>query len=355
MVVSRRSGVPPDVTVRGKGHLRYVIFAVFAIFYLIGVPLLLQGHSYVLSTLASASVISVISLGVWLTFAIGRINIGQGAFCLLGGYACALAITELGLSFWLAMPLAGLVCAVIGIPLGWAMLRLKGVYFAMITLSLTEAARLLMLTAVPVTGGATGIINIPVPQEISLFGLVLVPDFSTINRHVGMYVVAAVLLLLSLIAMWRIANSRLGRVFRALQQGEDLARSIGINVTKHRIMAYAICCFLGGIGGAYFTVAQQSIYPGSFSIHASVYFMLYCFLGGLAYVFGPVVGGFVLFLGFELLHELQQYQMLFYSGLMIALMLWLPNGLLSLPLAERYLGARAQMAGLTGPDTDPQR
>ena len=102
--------------------------------------------------------------------------------------------------------------------------------------------------------------------------------------------------------------------------------------------AFAICSGFAGIGGAFFTASQQSIYPSSFTVQDSIFFMLYCFLGGLSYVFGPVVGTFVLFLSFELLAELREYQTLIYALIMILAMLWLPNGLLSLRMAPAGLG-----------------
>jgi branched-chain amino acid transport system permease protein len=99
-----------------------------------------------------------------------------------------------------------------------------------------------------------------------------------------------------------------------------------------RILAYAISSFLGGVGGAIFVAIAQSIYPSSFTVNDSVNFMLYCFLGGLAYVFGPILGTLVLYFGWDLLFQTGEYQLLIYSGVMIVLMLALPNGLLSLRL-----------------------
>jgi branched-chain amino acid transport system permease protein len=119
-----------------------------------------------------------------------------------------------------------------------------------------------------------------------------------------------------------------------LQQDEALAASIGINVAWYRVIAFAICCAFGGIGGAVFTAYVQSIYPTSFTVTDSTNFMLYCFLGGLQYVIGPVVGAFVLFLGFQFLSVFQSYQTLIYALLLIASMLLLPNGLLSLRLSR---------------------
>jgi branched-chain amino acid transport system permease protein len=96
------------------------------------------------------------------------------------------------------------------------------------------------------------------------------------------------------------------------------------------VIAYGFSCFLGGVGGAFFAAFHQNIYPATYSVTDSVNFMLYCFLGGLDFVFGPVVGAFLLVISFELLHDLQQYQALIYGIQMISCILWLPNGILSL-------------------------
>jgi branched-chain amino acid transport system permease protein len=106
--------------------------------------------------------------------------------------------------------------------------------------------------------------------------------------------------------------------------------SIGINVAKYRVIAYGFCCFLGGVGGAFFAAFHQNNFPATYSVTDSVYFMLYCFLGGLDFIFGAVVGAFLLVISFELLHDLQEYQALIYGTLMISCILWLPNGILSL-------------------------
>lgn len=306
--------------------------AIVLAIYLALVPALLSHEPYRLGVLSTASVLSVIAAGVWLTFYIGRINIGQGAFALIGGYATALLMTSVGLSFWLALPLAGIIAAAISVVIGAAVLRLKGVYFAMLTLSLTETARLAAQSFSGLTGGATGITNIPLPGAIEVAGLTLVPDFATVNKHLAVYFLAALMTVLCFAAMYRIVNSRIGHLFRSLQQNEELASSIGVDVARLRIVAFAISSFLGGIGGAFFVAMQQSVYPASFQIQDSIYFMLFCFLGGLGYVFGPIIGTFVLFLGFEVLQGFNEYQPLIYSILMIALMLWLPNGLMSLTL-----------------------
>ena len=309
--------------------------AAIAAFFLaiyIGVPwaIAASGRTDFYYTLTSVALLSIASAGVWLTFYIGRINIGQGAYALAGGYVSAILMTQYGLSFWTTLPVAGIFCAVLAVLIGLPILRLRGVYFAMVTLVLTEVMRLTAL-ALPITQGAKGITSIPLPGELSLFGITLIPDFATLeNPKIGFYWMAVTFMVIAYAVLWRIVNSRLGHLCRSLQQNEELASSIGVNTAYLRVIAYSISSFLGGIAGASFIAISQSIYPSSFQVTDSVNFMLNCFLGGLGYVFGPMLGTLMLYFGWDLLFTTGEYQLLIYASLLIALMLALPNGVLSL-------------------------
>lgn len=309
-----------------------------AIFVLVPVLISASGRWDLYYTLTSVALLSIGSAGVWLTFYIGRINIGQGAYALMGGYVSAVLMTKVGVSFWATLPLAGLFCAAISVLIGLPILRLRGVYFAMITLVLTEVTRLTAL-ALPVTNGAKGITSIPLPGALSVFGVTIIPDFATLaNPKLGFYFLAVTIMVLTYLALWRIVNSRLGHLCRSLQQNEELAASIGVNITYLRVLTYAISSFFGGLSGAVFVAISQSIYPSSFAVADSVNFMLYCFVGGLGFVAGPMLGTFLLYFGWDLLSVAKEYQLLIYSSAMIAMMLVLPNGVLS--LLDRKGGAK---------------
>jgi branched-chain amino acid transport system permease protein len=317
--------------------LQLVGFVVFGLIMLLVVPLVVTatGRNDLYYTLTLISLLAVASAGVWITFAIGRINIGQAAYALIGGYVSAVLVTVYGVSFWLTIPLAGLFCAIVAILIGLPILRLRGVYFAMVTLVSTEVARLTAL-ALPITNGAKGMVNLPLPGPLAMGPLTIIPDFATLeNSRAAFYLLAVVVLLLSYAGVWRLVHSRVGKLFVALQQNEELASSTGINIAAMRIIAYAISSFLGGIAGAVFSAVSQSVYPSSFTTQDSINFMLNCFLGGLGYVFGPIIGTFVLRFGWDLLFETAKFQLLIYSSVLILLMLVLPNGLLSL-LAMRF-------------------
>jgi len=298
----------------------------------IGVPLIIgaTGRWDFYFTLTSVALLAIASAGVWLTFYIGRINIGQGAFALIGAYVSAILVVKAGWSFWISLPAAGLFAAVVAILIGLPILRLRGVYFAMITLVLTQVVTLTAL-ALPITNGARGISNIPLPSGISVFGIAILPDFAAMeNTKLAFYYTACIIMILTYAALYRLVNSRLGHLCRSMQQNEELASSIGVNISYIRIVIFAISSFFGGLGGAMFGSIAQSVYPSSFQVADSVNFMLNCFLGGLGYVFGPMLGTLVLYFGWDLLFEFGKYQMLIYSTILIIIIRFLPNGLLSI-------------------------
>lgn len=283
------------------------------------------GHSrYLLSVLMNCAGLSVVALGVWLTFTIGRINICQAGFALIGGYTTAILLSRYGFSFWIALPLSALVSALAGALVGSFILKLRGIYFSMLTICVTEAIRLAFLNGGALTQGSKGITGLPQP----LGG----------DSALPMYYIAIALLAFGLLVTWRVHYSRLGRIFRAMRLNEDLAESFGTNVWRYRVTAFAIACALGGLGGSYFAVFTQSIYPQSFTVEHSIYYMLFCFLGGLEFVSGAMVGAFALTILFELLSQFQQFQTLIYGVLMIAVILLLPNGVMAIRSATK--GAR---------------
>lgn len=298
-------------------------FAALAVLFLVILPAIFAGNGYWLTVLGNAALLAFASLGVWLTFSIGRINIAQGAFALIGGYVTAILDTRYGFPFFASLPLAGIVAGAVGYAVGWPILRLKGVYFAMITLVLTEVATYAFLNGGSFTNAASGITDIPRPHLLA--------------TSLELYLASAVLLMIGVGVVWRFHVSPVGAVFRAMRQGEDLAASFGIDIARYRLLAFVVSSGMGGIAGAMFAAVQQNVFPTSYSVNDSINFMLYCFLGGLEWVIGPVVGSFLLIVVFQLLSAIQSYQVLLYAILMIVVMLFLPNGILSLP---RVISAR---------------
>lgn len=316
---------------KNKNFIIKVLVAIFILLVVIPSILVYSGRNDFLYGITSVSILAMISAGVWLSFYMGRINIGQGAYALIGAYTAAVLVTQLNFSFWITLFLAGIVAAMFSIVIGLPILRLKGVYFSMITLTLTEVVKLLAIALVPVTNGPRGITNIPLPDELSIFGLTIIPDFATMeNTKIGFYYLGVISMIITFAILYRLVNSRMGILLKSLQQNEELASSFGVNISNLRVISYAISSFFGGVGGAIFINLTQSVYPTTFQVADSINYMLYTFLGGLAYVFGPILGAFVLYFSWDMLFIFKEYQLLIYSSIMILLMLFLPNGLLSI-------------------------
>ncbi|MFT6141443.1 MAG: branched-chain amino acid transport system permease protein [Psychromonas sp.] len=313
-----------------KKNIFGILLFCISVYILVPFIIDITGRSDFYYTLTSVALLSIASAGVWLTFYIGRINIGQGAYALAGGYVSAILVTQFDFNFWLTLPLSGIFCAILSILIGLPILRLRGVYFAMVTLVLTEVMHLATL-ALPITQGAKGITSIPLPHAVEIFGITFIPDFSTLeNPKIGFYMMGVTMMIITYGIVWRLVNSRIGHLCRSLQQDEELSASIGVNTANLRIIIYSISSFFGGIAGASFIAISQSVYPSSFQVADSVNFMLNCFLGGLGYVLGPMLGTLTLYFGWDLLFTTGKYQMLIFSSLLILLMLLLPNGMLSI-------------------------
>ncbi len=292
---------------------------------LVLLPLFTGSSRYLLSVLMNCAGLSLVAFGVWIIFTIGRINICQAGFALIGGYTTAIMLSHYGFSYWIALPASALIAALIGAVIGTFILKLRGIYFSMLTICITEAIRLAFLNGGDFTQASKGITGLPQP-------------FAS-ESALPMYYLAVALLAFGLLVTWRVYYTRLGRIFRALRLNEDLAESFGTNVWRYRVMAFSIACALGGLGGSYFAVFTQSIYPQSFTVEHSIYFALFCFLGGLEFVSGPMIGAFTLTILFELLSRFQQYQTLIYGIVMIAVILLLPNGLMA--IRAKSLGGKA--------------
>ena len=309
------------MTITNPLKKRDLVVALGVLAVMLVLPLFTGGSRYLLSVLMNCAGLSLIAFGVWLTFTIGRIDICQAGFALIGAYTTAIAMSRWGLSFWLALPLSALVAALIGGVIGSFILKLRGIYFSMLTICVTEAIRLAFLNGGDFTRGSKGITGLAQPFDG--------------DSPLPMYYLAVALLAVGLGVTWRMHYSRVGRIFRAMRLNEDLAESFGTNVWRYRVMAFVAACGLGGLGGSYFAVFTQSVYPQSFTVEHSIYYMLFCFLGGLEYASGAMVGAFVLTILFELLSQFQQYQTLIYGVLMIAVILLLPNGLMAIRNAAK--------------------
>jgi len=233
------------------------------------------------------------------------------------------------LSFWLGLPLAMLGCFAIGLALGFPALRVQTIYLAFATLGFNTAVWLVMRNEEWLTGGTFGINNIARP---SLFG------FSLDGNLAYYYFVLGTTLLLAAL-LWGLLRSPWGKAFTALRDNPIRAESLGINIQAYTLLSFAIGAACAGVAGALFASLVQFVEPAPFGVGASIMMYLMVVVGGPGYFFGPLLGSAVGVLLPEWLRFAQAWYLFVFGSAVIVLMLWLPDGLLSIP--DRIKARRA--------------
>ncbi|WP_280855195.1 high-affinity branched-chain amino acid ABC transporter permease LivM [Pararoseomonas indoligenes] len=303
-------------------------------------------------------VLTYVMLGWGLNIVVGLaglLDLGYVAFYAVGAYAYALLSTNFGLSFWICLPLAGIMAAFWGVILGFPVLRLRGDYLAIVTLAFGEIIRVVLINWVSLTGGPNGISGIPRP---SFFGLNFTAgggpgsfaDFfglepSPTHRVVFLYYLILVLALLTNWVTLRLRRQPLGRAWEALREDEIACRALGINVTNTKLTAFAIGAMFGGFAGAFFATRQAFVSPESFTFIESAIILAIVVLGGLGSQLGVALAALVMIGGFEAFRDLEEYRMLVFGGAMVAIMVWRPRGLVSTRTPSIALGKRRAISG----------
>lgn len=291
---------------------------------------LIAKNEFFLHVLILIFLYSAIAMSLRLIMTTGEVSFAHAGFMGLGAYASALAVMRLGLSFWLALPMAGIIAAAIAVPVGYPAFKTKGVYFFVITTAFGEVIRLLLNYWGSVTGGPPGLIGVPKPKPLP--GLDAVMDF---HFRLPYYYLFYAFLLLTALVMYRLDRSRLGKIFVAIQQADSLAESIGVNIMKYKLVAFIIACFFAGLAGSLYAHYITFLNPQVFSLQFSLFLLACVVVGGQGGVTGPITGAVVLVLVSELVRGVAQYQMLFYAVGMIVVVLFLPQGVISLPTRIR--------------------
>lgn len=250
----------------------------------------------------------------------GLLDLGYAAYFAVGAYCIGILTQTLHLSFWMALPLAGLFAMVLGSFIGFTVLRLRSDYLTMVTLGFGEIIRI-TANNLDVTGGPSGIFGIQGP---SLFGFQL-------NQPIHFYYLMLVVLIISTIAVARLGNSRIGRAWACLREDEDAAEAMGINTLGYRMLAYLTGTFWAGLTGAVFAVKMTAVSPNSFGFMQSVTILLAVVMGGLGSVPGVILGGALVIILPEFLRSVADWRYLVFGIALILLMLFRPTGLWPAP------------------------
>jgi branched-chain amino acid transport system permease protein len=317
------------------------------------VPVLFYQNRYLLDL--GILVLTYVMLGWGLNIVVGLaglLDLGYVAFYAVGAYSYALLATHFGLSFWICLPLAGILAAFWGVLLGFPVLRLRGDYLAIVTLAFGEIIRLVLLNWQDLTGGPNGISGIPRPSFFGLpftdgegsfastFGL----EYSPTHRVVFLFYLILALALITNAVTIRLRRLPIGRAWEAMREDEIACRSLGINTTTTKLTAFAIGAMFGGFAGSFFATRQGFISPESFTFGESALVLAIVVLGGMGSQLGVAIAALVMLGGFELFREFQLYRMLVFGFAMVLIMIWRPRGLVatrepSLRLTGRGTGA----------------
>lgn len=246
----------------------------------------------------------------------GQFNFGLAGFYAIGAYTSALLTLRAGLSFWIALPAAGIVAAFFGVIIG-PVLKLRGHILVMATIAFAEIVRLVSLNWVSLTRGPAGLPGIPYPR---------IGPFDLSNEH-RFYYLTVTCVIVAYLVIARMINSRVGRALRAIRNDELAAWISGINIVHYKILALAVASFFMGIAGSLYAHLNSFISPHIFTLEETVKVLTMVVVGGSGSIAGSVIGAMVLVFSSEYLRFLQQYRLIVYAGLMLAVLLFAPKGL----------------------------
>jgi branched-chain amino acid transport system permease protein len=271
----------------------------------------------------------------------GLLDLGYAGFYALGAYSFALLAPALGIGFWVALPLSGLIAAATAFLLGLPVLRLRGDYFAVVTLGFGEIVRLVVTNWTTLTNGPNGISGVPRPTFFRLefarnaseghkafhefFGL----EFDPLQRIIFLYFI---ILFLALVAGWASAKLRrlpLGRAWEAFRENEIATAAVGINRTRIKLAAYSLGAAMAGMAGAFFATRQGFISPESFTFTESATMLAIVILGGVGHPLGIALAAIFIIGLPEAFRDLEQYRMVAFGGGMVLIMIWRPGGLMA--------------------------
>jgi branched-chain amino acid transport system permease protein len=360
---------PPQRTQTLLGNLLRNWFIPFAVAFVIVYPMLVVlavGFTGAVRWIDNfgVQILIYVMLGWGLNIVVGLaglLDLGYVAFYAVGAYSYALLAKAFGLSFWILLPLAGVLASFWGILLGFPVLRLRGDYLAIVTLAFGEIIRLILINWVALTNGYAGITGIPRPTLFGIpfnaedngFAAVFGLEFSPIYRVIFLYYVILTLAVITCYFNVRLRRLPIGRAWEALREDEIACRSLGINTTNTKLTAFAMGAMFAGFAGSFFAARQGFISPESFTFLESATILSIVVLGGMGSQIGVAIAAVVMIGGTEIMRQLDflkqifgptfdptQYRMLLFGLAMVAIMRWRPRGLIATRVPSAFLKTR---------------
>lgn len=328
-----------DFSLHGKlkNFLLPLLFLICAVF-----PFLPITDRYALDVAIMVLTYVMLAWGLSITVGLaGLLDLGYVAFYAIGAYCYALLAQFYGLSFWQCLPLAALFAAFAGLLMGLPVLRLRGDYFAIVTLGFGEIMRLVLINWSSLTGGPNGVSGIPRPDLLGLefarnagegqqsFHEFFNIAFDPLQRVIFLYYIIFALVLLVGFLVVRLRRSSLGRALEAYREDEIATAALGISRWKIKLAAYALSAMVAGLAGAFFAARQGFVSPESFTFLESATILAIIILGGMGKLSGMVLATIFIIGLPEAFREFEQYRMLIFGLGMVLIMVWRPAGLLA--------------------------
>jgi len=302
--------------------------AIVAIVFLM--PSILSGDMYWLTVLCLLAINILLVSSLRSITLINEISLGQVGFAIIGAYTHAILMMKVGLSFWPSLILGGLLAAFVALLLSYPFLKVKGIYFSILTLLTAETFRLVTYYWTSLTGGSLGLTGVPGPGEVNV-PLVGAVDF---DRPDNYYYIAVGVVLVALLILYYVERAYISFQWRAIKDHNTLAGAVGINVIGYKTVNFVLAAFMAGISGALFASYQHNLSPDTtsrFSVTMSIYLLVYMVVGGKDYFVGPLIGTTVLSLLAETTRSMREYQPMVIGSIAILVMIFMPMGLVGLP------------------------
>ncbi len=312
----RLSGIKA-VRERIASHVNHPISFVALLLFFIIVPLFQNDYYRDVLTLTGMYVVLALGLNLVVGQA-GLLNLGYVAFYAVGAYTYAILSTRSGLTFWPGLIVGALSAAAFAVLLGLPTLKLRGDYFAIVTLGLGEITRIVLNNWDGVTGGPNGISNITRPA-LGAYVFTTPLDF---------YYLILVIAVVTVLAMRRLISSRIGRAWMAIREDETAAEAMGVNTFRLKLLAFVLASAWAGVAGVFFAAKMAFVSPESFTFFESVMILCMVVLGGMGSIPGIILGAFLLITLPELFREFQDFRMLAFGAALVAMMVFRPQGLL---------------------------
>jgi branched-chain amino acid transport system permease protein len=291
---------------------------------ILGLFPLVVDSPYVIHLAIMVCIYTILGMTFAMIFNTGLISVGCATYYAIGAYASTLLVVNVGLSFWLALPLAVVITGIIAFGIGSIIIRTGGVPFIFLTL-ITGLVVVQVTGHIEIFGRWSGISNIPPPDPISI------PFHAPIEfvTKAPLYYLSLSLTLVIMLIFYALYESRIGRAWNAIKQAPDLAAAAGINVYRYRLLAFVVASSAGGMAGSFYAHYYQAISPGTFGGWPSIYIQLYPILGGIDfYILGSAAGAIFMIFVPEVFRIADVFEPIVTGALLLCVIIFLPGGIL---------------------------